>query len=649
LSIDDLGSREAGSYTIEDALGPGGLIARCLPGYEHRPAQITYAKRVQRGMLENVHVMAEAGTGTGKSVGYLVPAVLGEQRVVISTATIALQEQLVTKDIPLVLRALRSSARVVQLKGRTNYLCKDKAGQLQRQLTLVRSEDERRIFRWAARTETGDKAELDFEPAFRLWSELDTDVDDCIMEACEFFGPERCFHMHAREAARYADIVVVNHALFFANLAMGGGLIPPFDHAILDEAHQIDDWATAAFSSSISRASVGRLRRKMTRHYQIDESLDAELAHAIEEFTAALAVGSRSRYALHENDRAMELLDPLQRALYRTENWLASNWRKASRFPNMDEEALERRRDLLVQAVVSQTLAIERMRLVGNEWISWAERMGDGRSGDFAAVSAPFTVAPILRERLFDKTACVVMTSATIATGQDFTYLRRQLGLSDALVDEVVVDSPFDHARQAMLYLPPERLNPKSADFARDAVPVVIDVLHATSGRAFVLFTSHAVMRAVAAAVAPVIPYPSLTQGDMPKGRILEWFRTQSNPVLFATASFWEGVDVVGEALSCVIVDRIPFPPPDDPVLQARGAAVRESGGDAFDELMIPAAVLRLKQGLGRLIRSATDTGLMCVLDGRLETMSYGRRIVGALPPATRVHDLAAVRARLSA
>ncbi len=647
MSIDDVG-REAGSYTIEDALGPGGLVARCLPAYEHRPAQIAYAKRVQRGMLENVHVMAEAGTGTGKSLGYLVPAILGEQRVVISTATIALQEQLVTKDIPLVLRALHSSARVVQVKGRTNYLCKDKAGQLQRQLTLARSDDERRIFRWAARTQTGDKAELDFEPPYRLWSEVDTDADDCIMEACEFFGPERCFHMRARDAARYADIVVVNHALFFANLAAGGGLIPPFDHAILDEAHQIDDWATAAFSASISRASVGRLRRKLTRHFHFDEALDVELAHAADEFANVLAAGSRSRYPLHENERAMELLDPLQRALYRTENWVASNWRSGSRFPNFDEAALDRRRDLLVQAVVSHTLAIERMRLSGDEWISWAERTGDARGGEYAAVAAPFAVAPILRERLFDKTACVVLTSATIATGYDFTYLRRQVGLSDALVDEVVVESPFDHARQAMLYLPPNRLNPKSADFARDAVPVVIDVLKATSGRAFVLFTSHAVMRAVAAAVTPAIPYPSMTQGDLPKGRILDWFRSQHNPVLFATASFWEGVDVVGEALSCVIVDRIPFPPPDDPVLQARSAAVREAGGDPFDDLTVPAAILRLKQGLGRLIRSATDTGLMCVLDGRLESMSYGRRILGALPPATRVHDLQTVRERLS-
>jgi ATP-dependent DNA helicase DinG len=629
--------------TIEDALGPDGLVARCLPGYEHRPAQVNYAKRVQRGMLENIHVMAEAGTGTGKSFGYLVPALLSGERVIVSTATIALQEQLLTKDIPLVLRALHSPARVVQLKGRSNYLCKDKIGQLFRQTSLARSDEERRLFAWAEQTETGDRAELDFVPAARLWSEVDTDADDCIMEACEFFGPERCHHMRAREAARHADIVVVNHALFFLNLAMGGGLIPPFDYAVLDEAHQIDDWATAAFSSSISRASIGRLQRKLARYYHIDILLDGELSSASEDFSAALSAGSRSRYALHENERAMELLDPLQRALYRVENWIASHWRDASRFPNLDEEALARRRDLLVQATVAHTQAIERIRLLEGDWISWAERQGDARSM-YAAISAPAAVAPLLRTRLFDETACVVMTSATIATGNDFSYLRRQVGLTDVPIDEIVVDSPFDYARQAMLYLPPARVNPKSATFARDAARIVGEVLEASGGRAFVLFTSHAVMRAVAGMVAPQLPFPSMVQGDMPKGRILDWFRAQKNPVLFATASFWEGVDVVGDTLSCVIIDRIPFPPPDDPVLVARSAAVREAGGDPFDELSVPAAIMRLKQGLGRLIRSASDVGLMCVLDGRLETMPYGRRILAALPPARRVHDLGEVR-----
>ncbi|HEY5095226.1 MAG TPA: ATP-dependent DNA helicase [Candidatus Eremiobacteraceae bacterium] len=629
--------------TIEDALGPDGLIARCLPGYELRPAQVNYAKRVQRGMLENIHVMAEAGTGTGKSFGYLVPALLSGERLVVSTATIALQEQLLTKDIPLVLRALSSPARVVQLKGRSNYLCKDKIGQLYRQTSMARSDDERRLFAWAEQTETGDRAELDFVPAARLWSEVDTDADDCIMEACEFFGPERCHHMRAREAARHADIVVVNHALFFLNLAMGGGLIPPFEYAVLDEAHQIDEWATAAFSSSISRASIGRLQRKLARYFHMDVLLDGELSNAAEEFSAALGAGSRPRYPLHENDRAMELLEPLQRALYRVENWVASRWRDASRFPNLDVEALERRRDLLVDAVVAHTQAIERMRLMEGDWISWAERQGDARSA-YAAISAPAVVAPILRARLFDETACVVMTSATIATGHDFSYLRRQVGLTDAPIDEIVVESPFDYARQAMLYLPPARVNPKSATFAHDAARIVCDVLDATNGRAFVLFTSHAVMRTVASIVAPQLSYPSMVQGDMPKGRILDWFRAQKNPVLFATASFWEGVDVVGDALSCVIIDRIPFPPPDDPVLVARAAAVREAGGDPFNELSVPAAIMRLKQGLGRLIRSASDIGLMCVLDGRLETMPYGRRILAALPPARRVHELDEVR-----
>jgi ATP-dependent DNA helicase DinG len=283
------------------------------------------------------------------------------------------------------------------------------------------------------------------------------------------------------------------------------------------------------------------------------------------------------------------------------------------------------------------------MRLVEGDWISWAERQGDAKSG-YAAISAPAAVAPLLRALLFDETACVVMTSATIATGSDFSYLRRQVGLMDGPIDEIVVDSPFDYARQAMLYLPPARVNPKNATFARDAARIVGDVLDATGGRAFVLFTSHAVMRSVAELAAPQLPYPSMIQGDMPKGRILDWFRAQRNPVLFATASFWEGVDVVGDALSCVIIDRIPFPPPDDPVFVARASAVREAGGDPFNELSVPAAIMRLKQGLGRLIRSASDVGLMCVLDGRLETMPYGRRILAALPPARRVHDLDEVR-----
>jgi ATP-dependent DNA helicase DinG len=629
--------------TIDEVLGRSGLMSRAIAGYEYRPAQIAMGKIVNRGFLEHVNVMVEAGTGTGKSFGYLVPAILSGQRVVISTATLALQEQLLTKDIPQVQSVLDSNARIVQLKGRNNYLCRDKFEQLRGRLVIAQSDEDQRLFAWADRTHTGDRAELEFIPSDALWREVDADADDCLMDACQFFGPERCHQMHARDAARHADIVVVNHALFFSDLAAGGGIIPPYDYAVLDEAHQIEDWATAAFASSVSRPSLGRLQTKLARAYLVDELLNAALSQAANEFSAALAQEPGARYPFHQNARAVELLEPLQRALYRLENWLAEKWAKASRFPNADDEMLKRRRDLLLRLIVAHTQTIERLRLGSEDWIAWVERIDDKRD-TYAAHCAPASVNNLLRELLFEKTRSVIMTSATISTGGDFSYLRRQVGLEDAAIDEVILDSPFDFKNQAMLYLPPERLNPKLPEFAADAVPVIARILEATQGRAFVLFTSLAMMQAIGSVLGPTLPLPYRIQGQLPKGMLMQWFREQSNAVLFATASFWEGVDVIGSALSCVIIDRLPFPPPDDPIIAARSKQLAASGHDPFAALMIPAAITKLKQGLGRLIRSNADKGLMCILDGRLETMWYGQRILEALPPARRVHSLADVR-----
>jgi ATP-dependent DNA helicase DinG len=348
------------------------------------------------------------------------------------------------------------------------------------------------------------------------------------------------------------------------------------------------------------------------------------------------------RYPLARNAKAIELLDPLQRALYRVENWIADKWAKKSRFPNASEDLLRRRRDLIVRALVGHTQTIERLRLGGDDWIAWVERNEERR--DAAAVHcAPASVADLLRELLFEKTRSIVMTSATISTGGDFAYLRRQVGLEAAPVNELVVDSPFDFQRQAILYLPPERLNPKHPRFAAQAAPLIKNILEATQGRAFVLFTSVAMMEALGTMIGPDLSLPYKIQGQMPKGATLQWFREQRNGVLFATASFWEGVDVVGSALSCVIIDRLPFPPPEDPIVAARSRFLESSGRDGFRALMIPAAITRLKQGLGRLIRSSTDRGVMCILDGRLETMWYGEAILAALPPARRVHTLTEV------
>ena len=351
--------------TIDEVLGRDGLLSKAISGYEFRPAQIAMGKLVNRGFLEHVHIMVEAGTGTGKSFGYLVPAILSGQRVVVSTATLALQEQLLTKDIPQVVNALDSAVRVVQLKGRNNYLCRDKLEQLRGRLVLAQSHEDRTLFRWADHTLTGDRAELDQVPAEALWREVDADAFDCIMEACDFFGPERCHQMRAREAARHADIVVVNHALFFSDLAMGGGIIPPYDYVILDEAHQIEGWATAAFAATLSRAGIGRLQQRLARAYVFDELLNAALSEAANDFASALALGTGARYPFHENGKAVALLEPLQRALYRVENWVADKWAKASRFPQTSEEALKRRRDLIVRMLVGFAQTIERFVSAG--------------------------------------------------------------------------------------------------------------------------------------------------------------------------------------------------------------------------------------------------------------------------------------------
>jgi ATP-dependent DNA helicase DinG len=624
-------------------------MAQTLAGYEYRPAQIAMGKLINRGFLEHVHVMVEAGTGTGKSFGYLVPAVLSGRRVVISTATLALQQQLLSKDIPRVLEALDSNARVAQLKGRHNYLCREKLEHMRRRLVLAHGFEERELMGWADRTATGDRAELSFVPHDALWHEVDADADDCLMEACEFFGPERCHLMHAREVARHADIVVVNHALFFSDLALGGGIIPPYDYVVLDEAHQIEDWATAAFTSCISRAGIGRMQQKIARAYAFDELLNTALTQAVAAFIASLSETSApGRYAFQLNAKAAELIDPLQRALYRVENWIAEKWAKGSRFAGASEELLKRRRDLLLRLVVGHTQTLERLKRGGEEWICWVER-GEDRSGNYAAYCAPASVSDLLRELLFKRARSVVMTSATISTGGDFSFLRRQVGLEGEAVDELLLESPFDFRRQAVLYLPEQRLNPKKPTFAQEASPIVEQVLEATRGRAFVLFTSVAMMQAIAGAVGPRLNFPWRMQGQMPKGALLEWFRSERHSVLFATASFWEGVDVIGSALSCVIIDRLPFPPPDDPIVAARSRALEENGCDSFECLMVPAAITKLKQGLGRLIRSSSDRGLMCILDGRIETMRYGRRILEALPPARRVHSLADVRTFLEA
>ncbi|MBV8424300.1 MAG: ATP-dependent DNA helicase, partial [Candidatus Eremiobacteraeota bacterium] len=460
---------------------------------------------------------------------------------------------------------------------------------------------------------------------------------------CERFSD--CHFFTRRDAARYADIVVVNHALFFLDLAMGGGLLPPYDYVILDEAHQCERYATAALTATLSQPLLARMLRKLHGAYHLPGHHDAEIAEGIRRLTSVLARLPDERTLLHEDDELDAVLDELHDALLRLEDWVHLNWESGLRRTTANEDERARRRDLALRAITAQQTTIARIRRslqptdIEPDTIAWVERVE--AEARYEINAAPFEIADFLRGALFARTQSVVLTSATLAEGDSFAFLRTQLGIEEA--QELVAPSPFDYPRQARLYVAPPRFNPKSRDFAELAAPIVEECLERTRGRAFVLFTSYARLHEVYGLLRERLPYPLRLQGELPRSQLLDWFRSTKNAVLFATATFWEGIDVIGEALSCVIVDRLPFPSPSDPLVAARIAALERRGRSGFEGYMIPVATMRLKQGFGRLIRSTSDTGLLALLDGRALGMRYGATILSALPPATRIDDLDAL------
>jgi ATP-dependent DNA helicase DinG len=592
------------------------------------------AKLVERGILEGMHTIVEAGTGIGKSLAYLVPAARSGKKIVISTGTIALQEQLVGKDIPLVMGALDAPMRVTLLKGRNHYLCKEKYGRVRADRLVPSSRSMQEMWTWADRTRGGDRAELPFLPNPQEWEQLDADADDCTGEFCQHFRD--CWFFKKRDEARYADIIVVNHALFFLDLAMGGGLLPPYDVVVLDEAHQCERWATDALTGTVSRRTIGRMMRKLHRVYRLPAALDAQIDEGVRALDHALARGPSDRYPLAANEDAHGALDALRDAFYHLENWLQGHWHDALLRPVENDAEAERRRDLAMRPVLAHLVTIDRAQTPGEEAIAWVER-GEGE-GSYEVKSAPHDVAEFLRTALFARTPSVVLTSATLSIGGSFEFLKRTLGLDEA--QELVAPSPFDYARQARLFIAPPALNPKSADFARLAAPLIEECLERTRGRAFVLFTSYARLREVYALLRERIPFPLRLQGELSRTRLLEWFRSTPNAVLFATGTFWEGIDVAGDQLSCVIIDRLPFPSPGDPLVAARVHSLESRGLDGFDHYMIPAATVRLKQGFGRLIRNTADRGVVALLDGRAASTRFGATILAALPNATRIEHL---------
>ncbi len=619
---------------------PGGPLARVLPGYEERPAQLRLSEAVADVLDHGGLLLAEAGTGTGKTLAYLLPAVEAERRVVISTGTKNLQEQLVQKDLPILAKALGRELRVAVMKGRANYLCLlrfasfGKAGSFRRleELPIYRAVEE-----WSARTQSGDRSEVpDMPDTVEFWREVSAASENCIGQACSLF--DACFVTRMRQAALEADVVVVNHHLLCADLAVKdgsyGSVIPAYDTLILDEAHLIEDVATQYFGVQASSHKVEDLVRDVERELKAAK-LDARELRA-----EAEGLRLRSERFFTRLGRARPgRLGP---------NWMSGPMAEESLGLLQRLEGLRTAlmavpdRPEPLAGLASRTLALASdvaflMRAETDDHVYFAETRGKG----VFLRAMPIDVSGRLKQLLFDELRAAVLTSATLAVDGGFAYVKDRLGIEPS--DELLLPSPFRYEEQALLYVPhgmPEPLAPEFVDRAADEVVRLVEL---SRGRAFVLFTSYANMNAVAERIAGRVAYPLLMQGEAPRAQLLDTFRATPHAVLLATASFWQGVDVAGEQLSCVIVDKLPFASPGDPVVAARIERLRNRGQNAFGEYQVPVAVLMLKQGLGRLIRSASDHGILAVLDSRLVRKSYGRRFLESLPPARLVHELDSV------
>lgn len=616
---------------MNEFFGPGGMMAQKLGDYEFRPSQIRMAEAVHEALDAQQHAIIEAGTGTGKTIAYLLPALLHGRRIVVSTGTKTLQDQIFYKDIPLLETILERQIPAAYLKGRNNYLCRLKLKTLQSDglFTPGQLQSFDRILEWSQSTGTGDRAELG--PAGEdsdLWSKLDARRDRCLGSKCEDF--DRCFLTLMRQKAMEADIVVVNHHLFFADLAIrgadAGGILPDYGAVIFDEAHELEDIATEYFGFHVSNFRIAELVRDAR---QLAEKSEARVENldgvqrASDRFFAGFALISEGRHAMQRLDGIEDLISTLQfaRMALKRHRDFSGEW-----------ESLERR-----TAQIADELEVFRSGVLEN-YVSWIERRGRG----IFLEACPVDVSGMLREQLFDRVPACILTSATLTVGRSFDYFRQRIGMDTG--QELALSTEFDVGAQTVLYVPRRMPDYRHASYLARAVEEIKNILRASRGRAFVLFTSYQQMMAVYDLVSAEIEYPCLVQSkNAGKSRLLDEFKVTPNAVLFGTSSFWQGVDVKGEALSAVIIDKLPFQVPSDPLVSARMSRIESGGGSAFSDYQVPYAILRLKQGLGRLIRSRSDRGVLSILDNRISTRSYGRLFMESLPSYTvtdNVEDL---------
>ena len=667
---------------MEEVFGPGGLIAQHHPNYEYRSGQIEMAEAVHNIIHDGGLALIEAGTGTGKTLAYLIPALAAGRRVLVSTATKNLQEQLHKKDVPFLQQIIPRDFKVVCMKGRSNYLClyrMKKAASTPMLEGLEEVDYFDQIRKWAGESETGDRAELtDLPEDLSFWSQIDARAETCLGQKCPDF--EECFITRMRREAMEADVVIVNHHLFFADLALRNGdygsVLPDYSTVIFDEAHELEDVAAAFFGTSVSNYRINDLIQDANKLEIKEATQQGELIKALARLSQRsdnFWLSFRGEDLDEEEDRTTRWQSRRSYGRKRSSGGAQENRYpiSSSHFARRDDDgtitatmtgeayiALSKAIDRLITTlgvVIDQPAELDNIvrRAQGlkfdlefivagdqPDFVYWCEKRGRG----VFINATPIDVSGILEENLFAKVQTAVLTSATMTAGGSFDFIKGRLGINRAR--QLIVDSHFDFKRQAVLYLPKRMPDPRSREFLDSSVEEIVQILQATQGRAFVLFTSVSSMRETYERVRDLIDYPAFVQGQGSKTGLLERFRNTSGAVLFATSSFWQGVDVQGDALSCVIISKLPFAVPSDPVVAARQRYIDDQGGNSFYEYSVPQAAITLKQGLGRLIRSSSDRGVLSILDPRLKTKSYGRVFLQSIPQCrvtASVEDAAAI------
>ncbi len=674
---------------LDDVFGEGGLLGRGLPGHEPRAGQRAMAELVGHDLEHGGVALIEAGTGTGKTFAYLVPALLSGARVVVSTGTRALQDQIAERDVPALSRILGEELPVAVLKGLSNYVCLRRHDEL---LASGESVSRPEIVRhlpliqaFVRGSPTGQKKDLPEVPEdAAIWSLVESGSETRLGARCRFH--DACFVSRAREEAEAARVVVVNHHLFFADLALrarGASVIPPYDAVVFDEAHQVGDVMTQFFGISLSAGRVDRLVRDVDRTMSslrvssdVSDRLLRQVLLVTTDLLDAIAKLGGGRASEGRNSLSHEDRESIRDRLFDLESALEG----ASAHVRGCVDPDERAHDALGPAARRiDELRNDLLVLVegGHGMVVWVEHRGRGARRSSVLGASPVDVSRAFREEVLERTRTVILTSATLTSGTSrtepsasepsrerverdgeeapkvaspFAFLRRELGI-EGEVDELIVPSPFDFASQSALYLP-ELPDPRDPAFAEQAIEEVAALTLASGGGAFVLTTSVRALTELSRALAPTLRragVPMLVQGEEPKHLLLERFRAHGHAALFATLGFWEGVDVPGHALRLVVLDRVPFDVPSDPLVRARCERIEAEGGSAFKEHLLPSAALTLKQGFGRLIRTRADRGLVAILDARMRTKGYGKVLLRALPDARRLHDRAEAESFLRA